>query len=120
MSSASQYFVFIVAYGLLNTVLSADPSKYVDRAAVEGLADKLSIQLHEFACEQLRTGPINTGFNCGSSGFKQLLEYLSVTSSETFTPEQFLFSQIIPQIQDVMDVVRRFLYDHLLKIPHMY
>ena len=53
---------------------SADPSKYVDRAAVEGLANKLSLRLHEFVCDQLRSGPLSSGRPCNTPGLKQLFD----------------------------------------------
>jgi hypothetical protein len=87
--------------------LCADPSNYVDRAAVEGLADKLSRRLLEFVCDQLRAGPLSSGQPCNTKGLKQLFESLNIQGAHEYTPEDFLVQQILPEVQAVLNPVRR-------------
>jgi hypothetical protein len=91
----------------LAVAFSADPSKYVDRAAVEGLADKLSLRLHEFVCDQLRAGPLSSGRPCDTQGLKQLFESLNIQGEHDYTPEDFLKQQILPEVQAVLNPVKR-------------
>ena len=94
----------------LAVTFSADPSKYVDRAAVKGLADKLyllSLRLHEFVCDQLRAGPLSSGRPCDTQGLKQLFESLNIQGEHDFTPEAFLKQQILPEVQAVLNPVKR-------------
>jgi hypothetical protein len=86
---------------------SADPSKYVDRIAVEGLANKLSLRLHEFVCDQLRAGPLSSGRQCNTQGLKQLFESLNIEGAHELTPETFLIEHILPEVQTVLNPVKR-------------
>lgn len=100
--------IILLGFALVYPALTADPSTYVDRAAVERLADKLSTSLHDFACNHLRTGQLQSSKECKTPGLKQLFESLKIKPTQNFTPDQFLVKQILPQIQSVLDTVRRF------------
>ena len=107
--SSSPYALFLLCT-LVSPVFPADPASYVDRAAVQQLADKLSTHLHDLACDQLRTGPLHPDKECNSVGLKQLFESLNIKPTLDFTPNQYLVQQILPQVQAVLDTVRRFIF----------
>jgi hypothetical protein len=90
---------------LLHPSVEADPSKFVSRSDVEGLAKKMAFRLREFACDQLLIGRLDE--ECGRPGLYQLLQSLGVKSEQDTFPQEYLVQQILPGLQAILDPVKR-------------